>query len=144
MNRQILTTSRELNNSEEVAMAIFDGHISSPVLGNLNSVDLYADPEMYHILKGTGTLRTVILSHNHPGLSYFSLEDIGVFVENPSIGTFEIVTNAGQTWYLFKKDNYNDTFAMNMYIQAMKDNKDNSDKAVEVFLKSMYHMIERN
>lgn len=144
MNRQILTISKDKNNNNEVAMAIFEGKISSPVLGDLNSVSLYADAEMYHILRGTGTFRTVILSHNHPGLSYFSLDDIGVFVENPSVKTIEIVTNAGQTWYLTKKDNYDDNKALDMYFQAMKDNKDNSDKAVDVFLKSMYHMIEKN
>lgn len=144
MNREILRVSREQNDNNEVAMAIFDGHISSPVLGDLNSVGLYANSEMYHILKGTGTMRTVILSHNHPGLSYFSLDDIGVFVENPSIKTIEIVTNAGQTWYLSKKDNYDDAIAMDMYFQSMKDNIDDSSKAVEDFIKRMYHMIEKN
>lgn len=145
MNKRILEEAKNNNNSNEVAMALVDGVISKPVFGKESSVDLYGDSDMYHVLKGKNTkMRSVTLSHNHPGLSYFSLKDIGIFIECPSIKTIEVVTNSGKTWYITKKSNYNDLEVMKIYKKTIEENKDNPEKVVDIFLKNIYSMIEKN
>lgn len=145
LNKQILTISRDSNNSNEVAMAISNEKISKPVLGKQNKVNVYEDPDMYHILRGSDAkMRSVILSHNHPGLSYFSVGDLEIFAENPSIKTMEIVTNQGKVWYISKKDNYDDIEAHSTLKSLIRENKEGGEKVVEVFLESIYNMIERN
>ena len=145
LNREILKISRDKNNGDEVAMALVNGKFSEPVVGDVGKVNLYADPNMYHLLTSSEIgIRSVTLSHNHPGLSYFSIHDIGIFVGSPNIKTIEVVTNAGKTWYITKKDNYDDIEAMNIYKAIIKENKDDADKAVDSYLKRIYNMIEKN
>ncbi|MET1544988.1 hypothetical protein ABUR97_03200, partial [Staphylococcus aureus] len=49
---------------------------------------------------------TIIMLHNHPGQSSFSLTDLYLFIFNNSIKTLTIVTNKGQTKYLTKTKEY--------------------------------------
>lgn len=49
---------------------------------------------------------SIIMLHNHPGQSGFSLTDLYLFIFNNSIKTLTIVTNKGQTKYLTKTKEY--------------------------------------
>ena len=143
MNREILRTSMNSNNSNEVAMALYDNKMSKPVLGDNKTVNIYADTDMYHLLKDIDTPeRSVTLSHNHPGLSYFSMDDLGIFVENPTIKTMQVVTNLGKVWSITKKGNYDDIKAMMAYNTVVKNK--NSKNMVAELMKSIYNMVERN
>ena len=117
---------------------------SKAILGNETSVDFMVDPEFSSILRNS-QMRSVIMSHNHPSTSYFSSDDIGVFISYPSINTIEVVTNKGKTWFLSKKNNYNDMRILEIYKNIIKENPGaNVDKIVDLFLKSTYDCIERN
>lgn len=145
MNKIILKTAKEQNNSDEVAMALCEGKMTRPVIGNRHSVDIFNDPDMYHIIKGKeAKARSVTLSHNHPGLSYFSIDDMLIFAESRSIKTMGIVTNNGKVWYVTKKDNYKDEEVLKIFFKNVREHKDDEKKAVESFLKEVYNMIERN
>lgn len=145
MNKKILAISKELNDSNEVAMALFNNLISKEVLGDYNHVKVLSDPDMYHIIKGQDIpLRSVVLSHNHPGLSYFSADDVKIFVDNPTIKTLEVVTNTGKTWYISKKENYDDAKVFDMFYETVRDDSDDPDKVVDVFLRKAHNVIEKN
>ena len=145
MNKQILKISKESNNSNEVAMALSNKTISKPVMGTQNNVKILSDPDMYHLIKGKDTeLRSITVSHNHPGLSYFSADDVKLFVDNPTIKTMEVVTNTGQTWYISKKDNYDDVDSFNLFYELVRENQDDPEKVVDLFLKKAHNVVERN
>lgn len=143
MNKSILRFSLENNNSNEVAMVYKDGYISSPVIGGQRNVDILSDPGVAHMLRSS-EFRSITLSHNHPGLSYFSYDDIGVFVQYPSIRTLMIVTNRGKVTFLSKTKQYNDVDIVKLYnrIGSQFNGKEEKD-AVEAFLSEAYNSIER-
>lgn len=144
MNIEILKNAK-INNSNEVAMVLDKNwKLSKPVIGNEHSVDILSEPEISDLLRNS-PLRTIVLSHNHPSLSYFSTDDIGIFVGYPSIRTMEVVTNAGKTWYITKNDKYNDLEVMDVYKKIVHKNKGQPiDKIVEDFMNQTYNVVERN
>ena len=76
MNRDILDYAMKNNESNEVAMLMHEGvKVSKPIKGDYRSVDIMADADGYHILMSSN-YRSVTLSHNHPGLSYFALAQV--------------------------------------------------------------------
>ena len=144
MHKEILRISREQNMSNEVAMIIGSGgKVSAPVLGEKNNVNVTGDPEIYHALRSSD-FRSITLAHNHPGLSYFSYEDIGIFVQYPSIQTMTVVSNQGKVWYISKKEKYDDEKVLELYLKTgEKMSGEKNTDVVEKFLKSAYNMIER-
>lgn len=85
-----------------------------------------------------------MLSHNHPGLTYFSGDDLGVFLSYPSIKTIMVVTNMGKVWQLTKKDGYQDERMLECYWGIIKKNPGAKiDEIVALFLESTYKYIER-
>lgn len=145
MNRNILRVSKEENKSNEVAMLwSAENGISKAMLGNEISVDIMADSNFSSTLRSS-QIRSIVLSHNHPSASYFSSDDIGIFVCYPSIKTMEVVTNKGKTWYLSKKGNYNDVAVLEKYKKIIEKNPGVSlDKIVDLFIESTYDCVERN
>lgn len=73
------------------------------VKGDQTAVDIEADADTYHWLR-TRPERSILLLHNHPGQSYFSMNDIQMFLVNDSIGAMSIVTNQGNVWTISKTD----------------------------------------
>lgn len=148
MNRQILTEAKEKNDSNEVAMLLCEGKISAPIFGKAEEVKITADPEAFHLLVSSETpLRSITVSHNHPGLSYFSMSDIGTFLQFPTIGTMEIVTNQGKTWYISKRDGFDDEEMLKTYknmLSELENEKRTMEEMVDIFLKNTYTSIERN
>ena len=144
MNKVILRTAMNQNNSNEVAMLWKSGEgVGHPVLGEKGSVDFLSDPEMSHTLRSS-PMRSIVLSHNHPGLTYFSCDDLGVFLSYPSIKTIMIVTNMGKVYQLTKKDGYQDEQMIEHYWDIIGKNPGAKiDKIVALFLESTYKYIER-
>lgn len=144
MNKAILRFSKDNNQSNEVAMIYKDGNTSSPVAGEQRQVDILSNPEVAHALRSS-ELRSITLSHNHPGLSYFSYDDLGVFVQYPSIRTIMLVTNQGKVAYLTKTEKYEDVKMVELYNNIGKRfNGKKESETVEAFLAEAYNSIERS
>ena len=144
MNKEILRNARENNNNEVAMFLDKNWKISKPVLGNEHGVEILKDTDA-QIALSTSPFRSIVLSHNHPSLSYFSADDIGIFISYPSISTMEVVTNAGKTWHIPKTSKYDDMEIMKLYKTIVKNNKGQPlDKIVDDFLSQTYNSIERN
>lgn len=144
VRRELLRVARDKNQSKEVASLIdLENLLSSGyVLGNGQEVNILADAQAFHML-ATGHESSLELAHNHPGLSYFSLNDIAVFLQYPAIKTMTVITNQGTTWYINKTDSFSRTKALSLLSDLSKKYKD--DELVEKFLKKGNTVgIERN
>ena len=143
MNRDILDYAMKNNESNEVAMLMHEGvKVSKPIKGDYRSVDIMVDADGYHILMSSN-YRSVTLSHNHP--SYFSSDDLFIFMKYPSIKSMAVVTNRGKVWYINKKDNYDDEEGIDAFFEFGRRHKDWDDRRiVRVFLREYSSMIERN
>ncbi len=79
-----------------------------------------------------------MLCRNHPGQSYFSLQDVAVFLKNDFIGTMSIVTNQGKVWTISKTSrfDYDAAFAeLRKYRGAAEKEWDD---VIDNFLKNGY------
>lgn len=144
VRRELLRVARDKNQSKEVASMIdLENLVSSGyVLGTGQEVNILADAQAFHML-ATGHESSLELAHNHPGLSYFSLNDIAVFLQYPAIKTMTVITNQGTTWYINKTDSFSRTKALSLLSDLSKKYKD--DELVEKFLKKGNTVgIERN
>ena len=147
VRQELLSYSKKYNNSNEVlALRKITNTEKTPtnfVKGTEDSVDFLGDSDTFHLLVSSDE-RTLELVHNHPGLSYFSMNDINVFMTYPTIKTMTIVTNQGKTWYINKLDNFNFVEAKSVMKDIVEKYKD-KDVAIEKFLKKGYSFgIERN
>ena len=147
VRQELLSYSKKYNNSNEVlALRKITNTEKTPtnfVKGTEDSVDFLGDSDTFHLLVNSSN-RSLELVHNHPGLSYFSMNDINIFMIYPSIKTMMIVTNQGKTWYINKLDNFNFEEAKSVMKDALEKYKD-KDVAIEKFLKKGYSFgIERN
>ena len=61
----------------------------------------------------------MIILHNHPSLSKFSLEDVKFFLNNGTVKMMVVVTNLGNISYLVKRENYNRKKAIEIYNYAV-------------------------
>ena len=99
---------------------------------------------MYHLLR-TSEPQSLELLHNHPGLSYFSMQDIRFFLKYDSIKTMTIVTNKGNVWYITKNEKYDRKGVYDLMGSLTKEKNVDYDEVVEKFLKQSYNLgIERN
>ena len=143
--KELLSYAKESNESNEVVgvININNGKFSDFVKGNKNSVDFLLSPEIYHMIM-SNEKQSLELIHNHPGLSYFSLNDINVFMMYNSIKTISIVTNQGKTWYINKLDSFDFSKARET-MKELLDKYSDFDEIVEKFLKKGYTFgVERN
>ncbi len=137
--------AKEQNDSNEVAglLDIATGDRMPFVKGNRKSVNVEANADVYHWLK-TKPERSIMLLHNHPGQSYFSMNDLSFFVHYPQIGAMSIVTNQGEVWWIRKTDNYSLEKIKKVMDNAGERCGGDKDKLVELFLKGCYNKgIER-
>ncbi|HDI8169696.1 TPA: minor capsid protein [Staphylococcus aureus] len=103
-HKALLKDAKENNDSNEVAYLLKDGKVTK-VYGDQDSVS-FAPGEKATELLFNSKPNTIIMLHNHPGQSSFSLTDLYLFIFNNSIKTLTIVTNKGQTKYLTKTKEY--------------------------------------
>ncbi|MDT3960818.1 phage head morphogenesis protein, partial [Staphylococcus aureus] len=94
----MLKDAKENNDSNEVAYLLKDGKVTK-VYGDQDSVS-FAPGEKTTELLFNSKPNSIVMLHNHPGQSSFSLTDLYLFIFNNSIKTLTIVTNKGQTKYL--------------------------------------------
>lgn len=99
--KEVLMISKNENDSNEVALTysldyrnlIADGkEFMGGALGDEHSVDPCMNTVAYHLLT-TAFQCVVIVLHNHPSLSKFSLEDVRFFLGNGTVKMMVVVTN---------------------------------------------------
>ena len=149
--KEILTISKEQNNSNEVALTyslesenlIANGqHYIGISLGNEHSVDPLAHPTAYHLVNSTSDCVVVSL-HNHPSLSKISLADVQFFLFYASVKMMVVVTNLGSISYIVKTSKYNRDKAIKIAKEALTiehkvENIKGYQEAAKYFLKNCH------
>lgn len=145
-HRELLKFSQTQNNSNEVAclLDLTTNERLAFVKGDETSIDIQADSDSYHWLRNKPA-KSVMLCHNHPGQSYYSNQDIGIFMSFDSIGTMSIVTNQGKVWHITKTGDFNIRAAIIQMKELRRKYNDNWDEIIDRFIKYGYNYgIERN
>lgn len=144
---EVLTISKNDNDSNEVALTysldyrnlIAEGkEFMGVALGDEHSVDPCMNTVSYHLITASFECVVIVL-HNHPSLSKFSLEDVKFFLKNGTVKMMVVVTNLGSISYLVKKDKYNRKKAIEIFNNAVSvhnkgSNINDYQKAVSYFL----------
>ncbi|MDO4198911.1 MAG: hypothetical protein Q4D13_07975 [Erysipelotrichaceae bacterium] len=136
-HQKLLKYSKEYNDSNETGCAVdlLNCCITEMVKGDINTLNLRINPVIDHMYR-TAEEQTIVICHNHPGLSYFSLNDIAEFLNCNCIKTMTIVTNAGKVMYISKNESYDRQYAVEKYKMMVNKADDiDSGKTVRNFLK---------
>ena len=145
-HKELLRFAQTQNSSNEVAclLDLTTGEKLDFVKGDQVSVNVEADAASYHWLR-TRPPGSVMLCHNHPGQSYFSMNDISVFMHYDAVGTMSIVTNQGKVWTISKTAEFDFAAAKESMSRAIAGSSGNKDRAIEIFLKECYNYgVERS
>lgn len=151
--KNVLWISKNENNSNEVAITYSmdstkyiekgEGYIGV-ALGSEHEVDPISSTIAYHLVSSAEGCIVIVL-HNHPSLSNFSLADVKFLLQYASIKMMAVITNLGSISYLSKGKNYdygdavvlfNEAVSMNNGAKNLKDLK----KAADYFLKNCYQV----
>lgn len=145
-HKSLLKYAKDENDSNEVA-CLFDmrtGKRLDFVRGTTDYVDIERDAESYHWLHNMDEY-SIMLCHNHPGLSYFSANDVRIFMHYRSIGSMSVVTNLGKVWTITKTDKFDHTLAQSALIELSRTYGNDMDKIIDKFIRRGYNYgIERS
>lgn len=112
--RQVLQIAKNENDSNEVAVTyslesarlIERGERYIGIaLGEEHEVDPLSDATSYHLICASRDCVVLVL-HNHPSLSAFSLSDIQFLLKYEAVKMMIVVTNLGNVSYLVKNNKY--------------------------------------
>lgn len=151
--RQVLQISKDENDSNEVALTyslesaqlIEKGERYLGVaLGTEHDVDPLSDSTSYHLIHASKKC-VVLVMHNHPSLSAFSLSDIQFLLKYETVKLMVVITNLGSISYLVKNSKYDFEKAVVLLNEAIDiNNKAKNIKglqeAADYFLKSCYNV----
>ncbi|HDJ5793746.1 TPA: minor capsid protein [Staphylococcus aureus] len=137
-HKALLKDAKENNDSNEVAYLLKDGKVTK-VYGDQDSVSFVPGEKATELLFNSKP-NSIVMLHNHPGQSGFSLNDLKMFIENKSIRTLTIVTNYSVVKYISKTSLYNQS----QVYKIMKDIKQsitmrNNEAIVDNILKQLYN-----
>ena len=113
--KQVMQISKNENDSNEVAVTyslesvrlIEKGERYIGIaLGAEHEVDPLSDATSYHLIRASKDCVVLVL-HNHPSLSAFSLSDIQFLLRYETVKMMVVVTNLGSVSYLVKNGKYN-------------------------------------
>lgn len=152
LSKNVLKISKNENNSNEVAITysleseklIEKGEKYIGVsLGAEHDVDPLSNTTAYHLISTAGNCVVIVL-HNHPSLSNFSLSDIQFLLKYETVKMMVVVTNLGSISYLVKGQKYDFKKAVTLFNESVdKNNRANSLKrlqdAADYFLKNCYN-----
>ena len=151
--RQVLQISKDENDSNEVAVTyslesaqlIETGECYLGIaLWVEHDVDPLSDATSYHLIRASRDCVVLVL-HNHPSLSAFSLSDIQFLLRYETVKLMVIVTNLGNVSYLVKNSKYDFEKAVVLLNEAIDlNNKEKNIKdlqeVADYFLKSCYNV----
>jgi tetratricopeptide (TPR) repeat protein len=149
--KRVLQIAKNENDSNEVAITYcMNGleHIQNGeeyvgvALGTEHDVNPISNTTSYHLVMSTKECIVIIL-HNHPSLSDFSLSDVKFLLEYVSVKMIVAVTNLGSISYLVKGSSYSYVEAVNLLNEAIDLNNKSKklkdlQKAADYFLKNSY------
>ncbi len=151
--RQVLKISKDENDSNEIAVTYSLESVEliekgeryiGIALGEEHNVDPLSDSTSYHLIHASKDCVVVVL-HNHPSLSAFSLSDIQFLLKYETIKMMVVVTNLGNISYLVKNSKYdfekavillNESIDLNNKAKKLKD----LQEAADFFLKNCYNV----
>lgn len=143
--------SKNENNSNEVAITyemdsrkrIQDGEDYIGVaLGGEHEVDPLSSTISYHLVSSAKECVVIVL-HNHPSLSDFSLSDVQFLLRYERIKMMVVVTNLGSISYLVKGEKYDYEKAVILFNEAVQSNNEAKNlkglqRAADYFLKNSH------
>ncbi len=149
--KTVLQISKDENDSNEVAITysmdsterIQKGEEYIGVaLGGEHEVDPISNTTAYHLVSSAKECIVIVL-HNHPTLSDFSLSDVQFLLQYASVKMMVVVTNLGSISYLVKGNRYTYEKAVALFNEAVSANNEAGDlrglqKAADLFLKNCY------
>ena len=149
--RNVLRISKNENNSNEVAITYGMDSVErikkgeeyiGVALGSEHGVDPISNTTAYHLVSSAEDCIVIVL-HNHPSLSDFSLSDVQFLLRYASVKMMVVVTNLGSISYLVKGKGYAYDKAVALFNEAVSSNNEAKDlkglkKAADHFLKNCY------
>jgi hypothetical protein len=147
--KSVLRISKEENDSNEVALTYALESLSyiqkneeyiGVAIGEEHGVDPLNSTVAYHLIKGGGHCVVIVL-HNHPSLSDFSITDVEFLIQHNKIKMMVVVTNLGSITYLVKTDKYDYYKAVELINTAISINNEAKNlkdlqEAADYFLKN--------
>jgi hypothetical protein len=151
--KSVLKISKDENDSNEVAVTYSLGsdkliekgeRYIGVALGSEHAVDPLSDTTAYHLVCSAEECVIIVL-HNHPSLSDFSLTDVQFLLRYENVKMMVVVTNLGSISYLVKGTSYNQKDAIALFNKAVDKNNDAKDlkdlqDAADYFLKNSYNV----
>lgn len=149
--KKVLYISKNENNSNEVAITYSMNSIEcirrgeeyiGVALGSEHEVDPISNTTAYHLVSSAKECIVIVL-HNHPSLSNFSLSDVQFLLRYASIKMMIVVTNLGSISYLVKGKRYAYENAVALFNESISSSNEARDlkglqKAADYFLKNCY------
>lgn len=151
--KNVLKISKEENDSNEVAITysldsaklIEQGkRYIGVALGSEHDVDPLSDTTAYHLISSSEECVVIVL-HNHPSLSDFSLTDVQFLLRYDNVKMMVVVTNLGSISYLVKGKKYDLKRAIALFNEAVDKNNEakklkDLKNAAAYFLKNSYNV----
>lgn len=111
-------------------------------LGDEHEVGPISNTTAYHLVLSAKECIVIIL-HNHPSLSDFSLPDVQFLIQYASVKMMVVVTNLGSISYLVKGKRFNYEKAVGLFNEAVSMNNETKDlkglqKAADYFLRNCH------
>lgn len=151
--KTVLKISKDENNSNEVAITYSMDNVEliengkdymGVSLGTEHDVDPLSNTTAYHLVFSAKDCVIIVL-HNHPSLSNFSLSDIQFLLEYEALKMMVVITNLGSVSYLVKNEKYNFQKAVSLFNEAVDRNNEakklkDLQEAADYFLKNCYNI----
>lgn len=151
--KNVLYISKSENNSNEVALTYSMDSIKyiergeeyiGVALGSEHEVDPLSNTVAYHLVSSSKECIVIVL-HNHPSLSDFSLSDVKFLLQYASVRMMVVITNLGSVSYLVKGKHYVYEKAVTLFNEAVSmsnvaNNLRGLQKAADYFLKNCYRV----
>ena len=149
--KNVLKISKEENDSNEVAITYSLDSVKlieqgeryiGIALGSEHDVDPLSDTTAYHLISSIEECVVIVL-HNHPSLSDFSLTDVQFFLRYDNVKMMVVITNLGSISYLVKSKKYNLKKAIILFNESVDKNNEAENlkdlqNAANYFLKNSY------
>jgi hypothetical protein len=151
--KRVLQISKDENNSNEVAITYRMNSVKKiekgeeyvgVALGNEHEVDPISNTTAYHLITNEEDCVVIVL-HNHPSLSDFSLSDVKFLLQYASVKMMVVVTNLGGISYLVKTSKYSFNEAVELFNGAVNLNNEAKNlkdlqNAADYFLNNCYQV----
>lgn len=146
VHKELLDFSRNENFSDEVACVVDLRNNSrlNFVKGTRHEVNILSDTDSYHLLSSAEE-NSLMICHNHPGQTYFSLNDISMFMGYHNVKAMSIVNNQGKVNYISKTEKINYKLAADTMKEYSEKYGSDMEKIIDKFIKTGYNYgIESN